>query len=163
MLNPSMRANRRMHELLGDDLAACSANLSLAPFTKLADLAAQLDFSQHRGILFVGRIRPTPTDDPTGTECQMNRWHIEDLVPPSYKTPRGLAEAGIAFAMSLLGKAKASGPGTPLRAIISVQEKTDDIPYQGCTVRLHTLRPNNPWLADDLDGYRTEALLVIDT
>jgi hypothetical protein len=152
-----------MHELLGDDLAACSANLSLASFPKLADLAVRVEFSQAQDMLIVGHLLPSPTNDPTGTECQINRWHIEDLVPPSYQTPRGLADAGIAFAMSILEKAKASSPDTPLRAIISVQEKTQDLPYQGCTVRLHILRPQNPWLTDDLDGYRTEALLVIDT
>lgn len=154
-----------MKELLGNDLSVLLERSSLAAFPKLADLVGEIQFLQDRGMV---RVRDSysandqPVDDPTGIECLNNRWHIEDLVPDDYQTPRGLAEAGIAFAIALLEKAKPAVMNDVLRAIVSVQEKSDDNPFQSCTVRLHILRPENPWLADDLDGYREEALLVID-
>jgi len=100
--------------------------------------------------------------DPTGIECLANHWHIDDLIPTSEYSESHMAKLGIGFARELQHKLLATSFRGEFRAIVSVADLLDDSLQRGCTVRCHKLRPGNPWLHEDLEGYRSEALLVID-
>jgi hypothetical protein len=42
------------------------------------------------------------------------------------------------------------------RVIVALPEDDD------CTVRFHQIRPGENWSAEDLEGYKSEAILVFD-
>jgi hypothetical protein len=98
----------------------------------------------------------TPFHDSTGFECAVTSLHVEDYLDPQ---PGGyvLAPIALACARSLASQLRQSVVD-PCRIIVNVR------PADGTsTLRFHKIRVGESWLADDLEGYRDEAVLVLDT
>ncbi|MFY9843053.1 MAG: hypothetical protein WA718_17530 [Terriglobales bacterium] len=47
------------------------------------------------------------------------------------------------------------------RVIVSLSED-DESPKFACTVRFHQIRPGEDWIEEDIEGYKSEAMLVFD-
>ncbi|HZB33939.1 MAG TPA: hypothetical protein VE465_27505 [Streptosporangiaceae bacterium] len=110
-------------------------------------------------------VSPLATDL-TGWECADSSFHLEDAVPVDNPTVDGvpaLSEAhqrvlllhGLAFALEFSRLVYALDPPTPVRCILGANETN-------ATFRFHQIRPGESWNAPDLDGYRSEKMVVID-
>ncbi len=108
------------------------------------------------------RSSKKPIEDPTGVECQINRWDIEELVSIHELSISDIAALGFEFLKTLVNKIRASSISANIRVIMSISESCDPPPLYGCCIRFHTLRPDNPWLTEDLEGYVLEGVLVVD-
>jgi hypothetical protein len=85
--------------------------------------------------------------DATGYECFINHLHIEDYIgKPS-------ATQSILLAICVLAKWIDQGHAGQLIAIISSDEES-------VIVRFHHKRPNESWLAADLNGYEGAVLEI---
>ncbi|MDB4971529.1 MAG: hypothetical protein JWN44_7218, partial [Myxococcales bacterium] len=89
--------------------------------------------------------------DRTGRECFVNHLHVEDYT--TAKDALELAATGFAFAKRLEEALRSRGE----HFIIIVSSDAES-----CSVRFHKARDGESWLADDLDGYGDEALLVLE-
>ncbi|MEV0855285.1 hypothetical protein [Nocardia fluminea] len=129
------------------------------------------------GIAYRGEVvcwRPVPPHaddapgqafDLTGWECTYSSFHLEDFVPVettdaegsiiSVDGQRTLLRQGIALAWEVGRLAGDLDTRIPLRCIIATNETNG-------TFRFHTIRPDESWLADNLDGYDGECIVVID-
>ena len=93
--------------------------------------------------------------DATGYECAVNRIRLEDWLD------RDAAREPVALAATVHGCARFLAAGLDrfstdaFRIIASVQDRTS-------MLRFHKLREGERWLRDDLEGYKEEALLVLD-
>jgi len=95
-------------------------------------------------------------DDETGVECLLNKIHVDDYLDEM--TPvKEMVIIAIAYALKLQDALLASALDGSFRIIIS-----GDSVGNSCTVRFHRLRPDQVWLADDLESYKEEALMSID-
>lgn len=88
--------------------------------------------------------------DLTGYECFINCLHIDDYVGQDYLF------WSLKFMDVVLNSWRAMNKEHKLRAIVS----TDDL---GAVIRFHVLRENENWLSDDLESYKEEAVLFMDS
>jgi hypothetical protein len=92
----------------------------------------------------------------TAYECFVNHIHIEDYLengglPPLEMLGRGLALAReVSERLSLLHGVK------HFRIIVA-------FPGATCTVRFHTIRPNEEWVDKDAAGPDSEAMAILET
>ena len=111
---------------------------------------------------------PSIFRDLTGWECADSSFHLEDEVPVavtlteesepriSEDDQRALLSHGIAFAMGFARLVYALDPPGPVRCIIATN-KTN------ATFRFHQIRPGEHWNLPDLDQYRMDKVIEIDT
>lgn len=102
--------------------------------------------------------------DRTGLECFVNHVHMEDFVKRTKRTSAHLIvdllfAQGWQCATHLKERLAAYRPEVGFRIIITADEGT----YPSCTVRFHLIRKHENWLANDLEGYREEAVGFLDT
>ena len=96
--------------------------------------------------------------DRTGCEMSVNHIHIEDMLGTERQwEPLEVFAQGYAYARHLAQLLEARGH---FKVIFSFREDADDI---GGTVGFHRARPGEAWLAADLEGYREEAVLLLET
>jgi len=120
-----------------------------------------LVFSRHAG--------EAPDEaDPTGWECARNSVHLGDVVPVHIGSlPDGgpvideadqvvLLRHGVRFALEVVRLVRALPEPVPVRCIVSANNTNG-------TFRFHRIRPGGSWLAEDLDAYRQEKLIVLDS
>jgi hypothetical protein len=88
--------------------------------------------------------------DRTGYECFVNHWHF---VQADAVTALSYAEEFSRQAARLLISVS---PASAFRFIVS---NTED----EWTVRFHTVRSGESWVSDDLEGYGSEAVMVLDS
>ncbi|PPK63765.1 hypothetical protein V5P93_005634 [Actinokineospora auranticolor] len=159
---PVVRYNALAREALGDHI---EVPLSPALRRRLREGVVHLGdttvLTRHHGT-----AAPDP-DDLTGWECSANSFHLEDHVPVEVRRtehyePRiseadqlTLLRQGLTFAIELTRLIHARPDPPPTRCVVSTNHTCG-------TFRLHRLRPHNPWLADDLDTYVEERLVVVD-
>jgi hypothetical protein len=150
-----MQANRAMRQLLADGAALRSADV----------LPRRLAEILHDGInlvddcLVLGKSDAIPrldsvrdaVRDKTGYECFVNHIHLKEVGDSA----AGLRQA-VAFSTRVALEAVRVAPNRSLRFIISRNG-------EDWTVRFHTLRPDESWVSDDLEGYGEEAVLVFDS
>ena len=105
-------------------------------------------------------LTPTWVHDETGTECFWTKFHLEDFV--SEASQEELARLALNFVWPLQSGLKASALSDTFRMIASVEIPETTQPKPTCTVRFHRLRPQQAWLADDIEAYGNEAILVCD-
>ena len=86
----------------------------------------------------------------------INKIHVDDYLDELTPVKEMVINA-IAYALKLQDALLASALDGPFRIIIS-----GDSVGNSCTVRFHRLRPDQVWLADDLESYKEEALMSID-
>jgi hypothetical protein len=89
--------------------------------------------------------------DKTGYECFVNHVHLKELGDSA-----AVLGHAVAFCKRVNAEAISVAPGRSFRFIIS--KNGND-----WTVHFHTLRPNESYVSDDLEGYAVEAVLVLDS
>lgn len=95
-------------------------------------------------------IRPEDLPDQTGYECLINHVHF-----PFDGTNESL-KSSLRYAVAIQKELTRIGQGHGFQVILSVDDRE-------CTVRFHRIRPNENWIADDLEGYTEEAVLLLET
>jgi hypothetical protein len=109
---------------------------------------------------------PPVFGDLTGWECADSSFHVEAAVPVdaavvdgvpviSEEDQRVLLAQGLAFGLEFSRLVYALRPLVPVRCILAANETN-------ATFRFHQIRPGERWNDPDLDGYRTEKVVVID-
>ncbi|MFJ2594842.1 hypothetical protein [Streptomyces erythrochromogenes] len=109
---------------------------------------------------------PSSFADLTGWECADSSLHLEDHVPVDVRIvddapqipqddQRTLLLHGIAFALELRRLVAVLDRPSPVRCIVSANETN-------ATFRFHQVRAGESWNHPDLDGYRTEKMVVLD-
>jgi len=86
--------------------------------------------------------------DRTGFECSVNHFHV-----PYDSTPAALLQLIVRTAAIRRALAEYA-PDRSFLVIVSIAERE-------CTISFHECRPGEAWLADDLEGYKDEAVAVI--
>jgi hypothetical protein len=111
---------------------------------------------------------PASFPDLTGWECADNSLHLEDDVPVTVTVteesePRVseddqqvLLSHGIVFAMAFARLVYALDPPGPVRCIIAANETS-------ATFRFHQIRPGERWNLPDLDQFRLDKVIEMDT
>jgi hypothetical protein len=111
---------------------------------------------------------PSFFPDLTGWECADSSFHLEDEVPVavtlteesepriSEDDQRVLLSHGIAFAMGFARLVYALDPPGPVRCIIAANQTN-------ATFRFHQIRPGERWNLPDLDQFRLDKVIEIDT
>lgn len=95
-------------------------------------------------------VKPADHEDKTGYECFINHVHLPfDGTGASLKSCLSYA---IALQKGLSRIAKN-------RSFLVIASVNDD----WCTVRFHQLRQSESWVAEDLEGYTEEAVLLLGT
>src|ERR1700682_1112169 len=95
-------------------------------------------------------VRPADFPDKTGFECFINHVHH-----PLDGTDASL-KACLSYAISLQKGLARIAKNRSFQVIVSVDDHE-------CTIRFHQLRQGESWLAEDLEGYTDEAVLVLGT
>ena len=152
--------NERMRILLGEYADTPWVKAGRAPDEVIADLKD--GFDEISGCVLHHRPEGWEPlefdrqngDDETGLECLHSKVNFIDFSKDfDVQLPMGLAYA---FALKdVLEKSKVGGP---LRIIVSADPEP---PYPSVTVRYHRVRPDQPWLGDELDRYR-EGVMAVD-
>ena len=153
-----MKTNRRMADLLAGSAGAAPIELP----GKLHTLV-NLGFKEVDGCVFFrdffrhDRADGLPLhQDATGYECAVNGFHLEDyLERDAAPEPVTLAATALACARFLAARLEHFSTD-PFRIIASVANGAS-------VLRFHKLREGERWLRDDLEGYREEAVLVLDS
>jgi hypothetical protein len=95
-------------------------------------------------------VKPADHEDKTGYECFINHVHRPfDGTGASLKSSLNYA---IALQKGLARIAK----NRTFLVLVAVD-------HHECTVRFHQLRQGEAWIADDLEGYADEAILLLET
>jgi len=170
-LSMAGRTNKQMLELLGGDPEFYEPNsepVSESLVGKLREGFKEVEGCvvpqsfQERSIWSETRPRVNNVDDETSFECSLSKIHLEDFVARDVPLSE-LARLGCAYAMYLRRALLDSPVSGNFRIIVDAQ-----IPHaalQGgnvCSVRFHRIRPDQAWLATDLESYKENALLVFD-
>lgn len=94
--------------------------------------------------------------NPTGFECFVNHIHIEDYIENGGLPPLEMLGRGIALAHELKDRLSRQHGTKHFRIIVAFHAPM-------CTVRFHTVRPDEEWVDKDASGYGPEAVAVFDT
>ncbi|WP_143174233.1 hypothetical protein [Streptoalloteichus hindustanus] len=105
--------------------------------------------------------------DLTGWECDDSSLHLEDFVPVRVTSVDGqpvvaehdqrlLLLHGLALAREVGRLAHALQPPTPIRCVISANTTN-------ATFRFHQIRAGERWNVPDLDSYRHDKMIVVDS
>jgi hypothetical protein len=89
--------------------------------------------------------------DKTGYECFVNHVHLKER-----EDSAAVLGHALAFCKRVSAEAVSVAPNRLVRFIISKNGKD-------WTVHFHTLRPDESYVSDDLEGYAEEAVLVLDS
>lgn len=145
-----IRMNRRL-SLFSGALESWSS-VALHPSLKLI---AKKGFIQRNGCFLLaaaadGRTNATASDfeDRTGYECFINHIHIDDYVK---EAP---AAQAFCFVFAVLSRWRQQWRFGTLNSIVAFADRSSSV------VRFHYKRPNESWLAQDLNGYE-EAILEL--
>ena len=150
-----MQANRAMRQLLPDGTPPRSPDVLPDDLTKILRDGMRVV----EDCLVVGKSSTVPrlvsvraaVMDKTGYECFVNHVHLKE----SGDSAVVLGHA-VAFCKRVSAEALSVAPNRLVRFIIS-KNGTD------WTVHFHTLRPDENYVSDDLEGYAEEAVLVLDS
>jgi hypothetical protein len=163
--------NKQMLELLGGDPEFYEPNSEPVPAVlvgKLKEGFKEVDGCvvprsfQARSIWSEKRPRANSVDDETGFECSLSTVNLEDFVDAGVPLSE-LARIGCAYAMYLRRALLASPVLGNFRIIVDAQVPDAKLRVgRVCSVRFHKVRLDQAWLADDLESYRENALLVLD-
>ena len=142
-----MRMNARMSELLkrtDTRLDAISSGALISPSFAVLDDSVLLrdEYEKAR------HVNPSDFPDRTAFECFVNHVHLP------YDGSRESLQACLHYATALQKALTQFGGGRRFLVIISISG-------DGCVVRFHRCRPQESWIAEDLDGYPEEAVLIL--
>ena len=151
-----MKLNRRMQRYLVD-LRSREVEAALPAPGKGPDVAIVETGGcvLLRGFVKKPHLSPADFPDQTGLECSANKLRMEAMFPPRLvaSCPLLLLTAGLLTARALSSELSRM-PGR-FNVIVS---------YDGdsCAVRFHKIRAGQRWLAEDLEGYVDEGVLVFE-
>jgi hypothetical protein len=157
----NIRVNKSMLEFLGGDpeyFEPSSLEMPLALREKATTPLMEVD----------GCMVPASSpnvvrlEDETGTECHWSKFHLEDLMPKEVGSHE-MARMAVDYVWLLRASLAAGKISGRFRLIVSI-ELSGIQPHAKtiCTVRFHRVRPGQEWLADDLEGYKDEAIAACD-
>lgn len=92
----------------------------------------------------------------TQYECFVNHIHIEDYMENGGLPPLKMLGRGLALAHELLSRLSRLHGTKHFRVIVVFQGAS-------CTVRFHTIRPDEEWVDKDAARFGPEAIAVFDT
>ena len=95
--------------------------------------------------------------DRTAYECFVNHLHVEDYLENGGLPPLELLGRGIAFASELADRLHRLHGSRHFRVIVASDGGAT------CTVRFHTIRREEQWAGKDLNGFKEEAVAVLET
>ena len=152
----AVRMNARMAALGPPSIGAPADGIELDP--RLAAILADGFLELGDCVVLAheaGSVAAAPIDsypDATGFEAFINHMHLEDELELPAADPTVLAQAG-RYATELADRLERAFPGETFVLIIGLGDS--------CTVRFHKLRSGESWIADDLEGYENEAVMVV--
>jgi hypothetical protein len=153
-----------MRSLLKNKSADLQSVRIALPDVLTQDLA-DTDFVEHEGLVtFKGGFKAggEAKKDPTGVECLLNKLQMDEFVPRRSTSLLTLTRIGISYALAVKEKLERTRIPGEFRIVVSAgRSLTRAIPFT-CTFRFHRLRKRNPWLKDDIESYKNEAILTID-
>lgn len=155
-----MRTNRQMKALYDEIREENLDDPKALPEKLLALLNA--GFVEEEQCVFLSllkkraQVQRLDFPDLTGYECFVNHIHVEDYLENGGLPPLEMLGRGIALARELKGRLSRLHGTEHFRIIIA-----SDGP--SCTVRFHTVRLDEEWVAKDLNGYKEEAIAVMET
>jgi hypothetical protein len=101
-------------------------------------------------------------NDETGFECSIHDISVGSYFDSEVELEE-LARTGLDFAFILRRELLKSQIQAPFRFIISAQSADRKLGIgPTCTVRFHRIRVGQAWLSDNLEGYKMEAIAVLD-
>jgi hypothetical protein len=146
---------------MNDEMAALLQRAGLQPLVvhavpgQLPALEVLEDCVLLKGQWDPDNVKTADCFDKTAFECFINHVHLpfdgtnETLIPC------------LEYAATLQEALTPHTQDRRFRVIVSLSE---DVAFPGsaCTVRFHQIRPGEHWIAEDLEGYKSEAILVFD-
>jgi hypothetical protein len=156
----NVRVNQSMLELLGGDPAFFEMPVEELPPALLDKAATPL--TEAKGCV-VPALDPSViwVEDETGTECFWTHFSLESFLPEA--TPlEEMARTALDYVWPLRKGILASHLSGSFRMIASVEMPGLAQAKPSCVIRFHRLRFGQPWIAENLDSYKDEAILVCD-
>lgn len=156
-----MKTNPRMEALL-TEIRDDKLDDSRALPQKLLALLNE-GFVEEEGCVFFSRFRKESQvqrldfPDCTGYECFVNHVHVEDYLENGGLPPLELLGRGIAFAHELADRLRRLHGTKHFRIIVASDGGV------GCTVRFHTLRHEEEWVGKSSNGFKEEAIAIMET
>jgi len=95
-------------------------------------------------------VKPAHHEDKTGFECFINHIHL-----PFDGTATSLKSC-LSYAIALQKGLARIAKNRSFQVIVAVED-------HGCSVRFHQLRQGEAWIAEDLEGYADDAVLLLET
>jgi hypothetical protein len=94
--------------------------------------------------------------DRTGYECFVNHIHVEDYLENGGLSPLEMLGRGLALAGEIKERLSRLHGTKHFRIIVTFDGSS-------CTVRFHSVRPDEEWVDKDLSAYKEEAIAVFET
>jgi hypothetical protein len=119
-------------------------------------------FAEDEGCIFLSSLKkgaPVQRIDfphRTAYECFVNHVHVEDYLENGGLTPLEMLGRGIALARELKERLSRLHGKKHFRVIVAFDGSS-------CTVRFHTIRPDEEWVDKHVNGYGKEAIAILDT
>ncbi len=157
-----MKTNKRMQDILLKYHIGANEPYSLDP-----NLSSILDsgIREVNGAYLFAKLEGSEAEpssqfmDLTDYEYMVNHIHLEfNLMPQSRKNPRILVRNGVVFADRLRTKLASAFPKIPFRIILSFRSH----PILTCVVRFHRIRNNQEPISDNLEDYKSDAMMVVE-
>jgi hypothetical protein len=111
----------------------------------------------------VPALNPSVTwvEDETGTECFWSHFRLEDFLPET--TPlEEVARTALDFVWPLRKGILAAHLSGSFRMITAIEFPGLAQAKPSCVVRFHRLRSGQQWIAENLESYKHEAIMVCD-
>lgn len=164
-----VRTSQAMLDLLGGDPEFFEPNSVPVPDKLISQLAA--GFKEVDGCVVPSGFEPDPQGwtehlrrglDETGFECLLSKTYLQDFFTRDISLSE-LCRVGLAYGFYLRKAISESQVFGQFRFIVDAQlPDRDDSQEHACSVRFHKLRPDQPYLLEDLESYKHNALLVMD-
>jgi hypothetical protein len=156
----NVRVNQGMLKLLGGDPEFFEMSANELPATLLEKAAAPL---MEKDGCIVPALSPSVTwvDDETGTECFWSKFHLEDFIPADTSLEE-VARTALDFVWPLRSAIASSRLSGSFRMIASIEPPNLARTKFSCTIRFHRLRSEQAWVAENLESYKHEAVMVCD-
>jgi hypothetical protein len=155
-----IRTNQSMLVLLGGDAAFFEMPVYELPPALLHRAATPL--VEVNGCIVPALAPPvTWLEDETGTECFWTHFHLESFL--AEPTPvEEVARTALDYVWSLRKGILASHLSGSFRMIAAIEMSVPARDKHSCVIRFHRMRPKQPWIAENLESYKQEAILVCD-
>lgn len=150
----AMRFNRRMGRYL-EDLRSREVDAVVPPRTVDVQIVEAGGCFLLRGFVNNPHLSPADFPDQTRLECSANRLRMESMLETRMvrSCPLLLLTAGLLTARAV--SAALSGYPGRFNVILSYDGES-------CAVRFHKIRAGQRWLAEDLEEYVDEGVLVFE-